>query len=211
MDLTAYKNQLLNLVPLGLAWPRQPNLRRDDLLEAKAAELARVDSRVADMLREADPRTALETLPDWERVAGLPDGCTVTSSITIQERRTRLVQKLTSTGGQSPQYFKDIAEELGYETEIIEHSPFTCGYSECGLISETLPSSTRVSGLTDTPGLRHYWNMNVLEPRVTWFRVGESELGKDPFAKIDFATDLECVINKLQPAHGVLVFAYEGA
>lgn len=211
MGIKEYASQLRNLLPQGLAWPRQPGLRRDDLLEAEAVELSRVDTRVGDLLREADPRQALETLGDWERVAGLPDSCVVATSITIQERRARLVQKLTSTGGQSIGYFADIAENMGYPVEIKEFRPFVCGLSECGLVEEESPAgSTLVYGLTDLPTIRYYWAIEVLEPRVTWFRMGASELGKDPFAKIDIAADLECVINKLKPAHSDLVFSYEG-
>lgn len=211
MDIKHYTAQLTNLLPLGLAWPRQPGLTRDTYLEAEAAELTRVDGRVGDMLRESDPRQALETLGDWERVAGLPDSCVVASSITIQERRQRLVQKLVSTGGQSVGYFTDIAENMGYPIILKEFRPFVCGWSECGLVEEDSPTgSVIVYGLTDIPEIRYYWRIEVLEPRVTWFRVSQSELGKDPLAKIDFATDLECVINKLKPAHTELVFSYEG-
>jgi len=211
MDLSDYKNLLIKLLPQGLAWPRQPNLTRDILLEAHAEELVRVESRTFDLLRESDPRTAIETLEDWERVAGLPDDCVISSTTTLQERRARLVQKLTSTGGQSPAFFYDLATELGYPVEIFEYRPFVAGYSEIGISEIDMPNSTVKIVVTDLPAIRYYWDINVLEPRVIWFRCGESEAGKDPLAKIDFADDLECVINKLQPAHAELIFAYEGA
>lgn len=211
MDVKAYAEQLLSLLPRGFAWPRQPDLKRDELLEAEAVELTRVHGRVGDLLREADPRQALETLPDWERVAGLPDSCVVPSSITIQERRQRLVQKLTSTGGQSIGYFSDLADQMGYEHEIREYRPFVCGESECGLVEEESPAgSILVYGLTNLITIRYHWAIKVLGPRVTWFRMGASELGKDYLAKIDIAADLECVINKLKPGHTDLVFSYEG-
>lgn len=211
MDLTSYRSMLLNLLPVGLAWPRQADLTRDALLEAESVELVRVDGRVNDMIRESDPRSAIETLADWERVAGLPDSCVVVSSITVQERRARLVQKLTSTGGQSLGYFAAISAGLGYPVEYREHRPFVVGQSQVGLTESAGPASTYVYGLTDDPGIRYYWNVAVLQPRVTWFKVSESELGKDPLAKIDIAADLECVLNKLKPAHTVLIFSYEGA
>lgn len=211
MDLTSYRSMLMNLLPVGLAWPRQPDLKRDELLEAESEELVRVDTRVTDLIRESDPRSALETLGDWERVAGLPDSCVVVSSITIQERRARLVQKLISTGGQSLGYFSLIAEGLGYPVEFREYRPFVVGQSQVGLVESEGPASTYVYGLTDDPGIRYNWAVAVLQPRVTWFKVSESELGKDPLAKIDYATDLECVLNKLKPAHTVLIFSYEGA
>lgn len=211
MDLNAYKKQILNLFPRGIAWPRQPNLMRDKVIEGYAAELVRADTRVRNMLREADPRTAIETLEDWERVAGLPDECVIPSSMTIQERRARVVQRLTSTGSQSIGYFKDLATEMGYDVEIIEYRPFLVGESEVGLVEKPSGAgSTLIFGLTELLDLRLYWKIEVDGPRVTWFTVSESELGKDYLGKIDFATDLECVINKLKPAHTVLIFSYEG-
>lgn len=75
MGVRDYKALLLNLLPTGLAWPRNGADQRDAMLDAFAVELDRVDSRVGNMLDEADPRTALETLPDWERITGLPDEC----------------------------------------------------------------------------------------------------------------------------------------
>lgn len=210
MDLNQYKTMLLNLLPQGLAWPRQNGLVRDDIIEGEAAELARVDGRVSDMIREADPRSATETLEDWERVAGLPDTCVIPSTITLQERRTRLVQKLTSTGGQSVAYYEGIAEGLGYPVETFEYRPFICGQSECGLGEIEGFNSTYLIGVTDDLSIRYYWKVAVLEPRVTWFQCGASECGKDPLAKIDEAVDLECILNKLKPAHTELIFDYEG-
>lgn len=210
MGVRDYKALLLNLLPTGLAWPREGAVQRDKMVEAYSLELDRVDSRVGNMLDEADPRTALETLPDWERITGLPDECVFAPSQTIQERRNRVVQKLTAIGGQSTGYYKQQADALGYETIFKEFRPFVCGLSECGLVEEEIGASTVVYGVTELLDLRYYWRVEVLEPRVTWFRVSESELGKDPLAKIDFADDLECIINKLKPAHTEVIFSYEG-
>jgi uncharacterized protein YmfQ (DUF2313 family) len=64
-------------------------------------ELARLDVRASVLPQEVNPAASLELLPDWERVAGLPDKCSGVLEETLQGRRNALLTKLTSTGGQS--------------------------------------------------------------------------------------------------------------
>ncbi|MDO8706437.1 MAG: DUF2313 domain-containing protein [Sulfuricaulis sp.] len=115
MGMTAdrYREHLQALLPSGAAWPRDTGAVLTATLDALAQELGRVDTRFADLLNEADPRSAYELLADWERSRGLPDPC-VTESLTIDQRRTALVGKVTGLGGQSPAYFLSVLEQLGY-------------------------------------------------------------------------------------------------
>lgn len=209
MDRKSYLGLLQDLLPPGPAWIRDMDALLTRILNVAAGELARVHARAINLLNEADPRTASEMLPDWERVCGLPDTCNATAS-TIQERRAAVHQKWTSRGGQSNQYWKEIADRLGYEIEITEFRPFICGASECGAGIFDGPYSKRSVGLTNDHDIRFYWSIKVLGPRVTWFQCGASECGIDPLAKISRAEDLECQIKRLMPAHTELIFAYEG-
>ncbi len=197
MTLTAeaYRDQLLSLAPAGSALPQDAASGWASLLLALAAELARVDERGDDLLDEADPRSALELLPDYERVCGLPDACTV-SATTLQERRGRVTAALTSLGGQSRAYFQAQAEALGYDVTIEEFRPFIAGWSRCG------------DALSGAASNRHYWRVRVHGPRVTLFRGGASACG-DRLGAIAQAEDLECLLERLKPAHTVLIFAYE--
>ena len=70
-----YLAQLVALLPTGPAIPREPGGVLLRLLEAPAAELARVDLRGAALLDEADPRATAELLTDWQHAFGLPDAC----------------------------------------------------------------------------------------------------------------------------------------
>jgi uncharacterized protein YmfQ (DUF2313 family) len=197
MSLTAeaYRDQLLALAPPGLALPLETESGWALLLLALAAELGRVDERGDDLQAEADPRSALELLPDYERVCGLPDACTG-SATTLQERRARVVAVLTALGGQSRAYFQAQADALDYDVTIEEYRPFIAGWSRCG------------DALSGAPAVRHYWRVRVHGPRVILFRGGASACG-DRLGSIARAEDLECLLQRLSPAHTVLIFAYE--
>lgn len=115
MGMTAdhYREQLQALLPRGAAWPRDPGAVLTNVLDGIAQEFARVDLRVDNLLEEIDPRTTYELLDDWERVHGLPDPC-VTDTLTTDQRRANLVTKMTGLGGQSPVYFMQLMERLGF-------------------------------------------------------------------------------------------------
>ena len=198
MSVDDYLLQLKALLPQGLAWSREAGTRLHNLLRGIAEEFARVDARVTDLRNEADPRTTLELLVDWEAFAGLPDTCSAGIATTIEERRAAVQSKLLATGGASEAYFKSICEALGYTVEIDRFRPFVCGISHCG------------DALNGAPSVRHTWRVRVIGPRVTLFRAGQSQCG-DLLGKISRATDLECKLNRLKQAHTRLIVAYEGA
>lgn len=197
-DSAGYLDQLQKLLPRGAAWTRNPDATLTKFLGAWADGLARVDARALQLVEEADPRTTLELLSDWEGFAGLPDPCTVEAT-TLQERRARLGAKLTTTGGQSRAYFIALAAALGYTITIDEYRPFMCGVARCGVTPLNGPAS-----------VRFYWKVHVPGPRVVWFRTGESAAG-DSLGAIRRADDLECIFRRLMGSHTELIFAYEGA
>jgi uncharacterized protein YmfQ (DUF2313 family) len=160
-----------------------------------AAEFARVHSRDCDLLAESYPGTALETLTDWERICGLPDPCTGTLG-TIQERRAAILVKLASRGGQSRQYFIDIAAALGFQISITEYRPFRVGYGRTSL------------PLFDSEW-QFYWRVTSFEQnqKIISFRVGQSAT-REPLRF--WGNDiLECLISNLKPAHTIVHFAYQ--
>ncbi len=192
-----YRAQLAALLPTGLAWPRDPDSTLQRLLAAWSESFARLGARAQELVAETDPRAALALLPDWERVAGLPDSCSAGIATTLSERRAALVDRLTAGSGASKAYFQDIAERLGYQVEIEEFRPFICGMSRCG------------DPLNGAPSVRYYWRVRVVGPRLTQFRAGASQIG-DRLGKITRATDLECLLTRLAPAHTTVIVTYEG-
>lgn len=192
LKASAYLQQLQNLLPRGLAWPRAPGAYLTKLLSAFAEEFARIDSRVDALLNEADPRTTSEMLVDWERVAGLPDPC-VTEDQTVEQRRAALVTKLTLLGGQSRAYYIDIAAGLGYaDATIDEYRPMTCN-DDC---------NDALNSFDD----RFTWQINLPAEGGIFLANCQSPCNSPLAAWGDEA--IECRINRYKPAHTTVIFAY---
>lgn len=198
MDLrTSYTEQLQALLPPGKAWNKEAKSNLTALLGALASGFVRVHQRAERLVLEADPRSTIEMLPEWEANLGLPEICASTTQ-TLQERVAAVVEKFTRTGGQSRQYFIDIAEKQGYQVQLETFKPFIAGISRCG------------DALNGGHDVRLNWRIRVLEARNVYFRTGISRCG-ERLLTIRRAEDLECILNKLKPAHTNLIFAYEGA
>lgn len=195
----AYARQMAQLLPRGAAWAFAPDGVFARLLLALAAEFARIDSRALDLIEEADPRTTLELLSDWERVAGLPDACTGAPD-EVSERQAALHQKIAGLGGQNKAAFIEVAARLGYQVEIEEHHPARIG--------------SRIGGRLNGPDWAFAWTMNIrpfdgyLEER-TFLAV--AEIGDRIGVRLRGfgALDLECLIRRMAPAHTHVLFAYE--
>ncbi|OPY15601.1 MAG: hypothetical protein A4E66_00005 [Syntrophus sp. PtaB.Bin001] len=191
MAMTAddYLNAFLQLLPPGWVYPRSLSGTLADTLKALADELGRVDARVDDLLDEADPRTTLEMLTDWEDVCGLaPD-----SDSLLYSRRNAVVRQLRYRGGQSRAYFIALAASLGYSITITEFRPYTCitpidqgiYNEECRFVWQVnAPETTIIEATCESP---------CNEPLRSW--------GNEV---------LESAISYLKPAHTTVIFSYGG-
>lgn len=185
-----YLNNLRSLMPKGKAWARENEAGLTRLLRAFATPLMRVHNRAVDLIDEADPRTSVELLPDWERVCGLPDPCSGQPE-SLAERRDQVVAKLAARGGQSIPFFIELASNLGYVVTITEFSPFRC-LSKCNapLTQGDWRFVWQVNAPAETIRTMTV-NSGCSEPLRTW--------GNAP---------LECNFNRLKPAHTKVIFTY---
>lgn len=192
MAITAdeYLHQLQALLPNGPAWPRDLDTELARLLAAFAEEFSRIDAQVEKLTIEADPRATSDMLPDWERVAGLPDAC-VGEPASISERRALLVSKLSNVGGQSRQFFIDVAAQLGYEVTITEFRPYRV--------------NSHVNDAVIGEAWLFVWQVNAAQNMVRRFAVTSQV--SDPLAGWGNEI-LECAISRLKPAHTHVKFAY---
>lgn len=206
-----YAEGFANLLPQGRAWPRDP----DSTLMAVVGGLSQIwgdpiDRRAADLLeQETDPRSSIEMLTDWERAFGLPDEC-LAEPLTVADRRTALLNRITLLGAQSREFFISLAAAIGYTIDIIEYSPFMGGISEGGDTRPTGTDGEEYRWYGGPPEMRFYWTVRVFGARLTWFRGGAGEGGVDHHLEIGLATDLECLLRRYGPAHCQVIFDYSG-
>ena len=190
-----YLTQLQDLLPPGIAWPRDPDCYLTRLLSGLAVELARIDARAERLIIEADPRETNELLMDFERMCGLPDPCAVSISdeITTSERRRAILAVLTGIGGQSAAYFVQLAESLGYSITVTEFRLHDV-------------NSTVEDPIYSHPW-QYAWQVEMPAVRVSYKTV--SDTVSDPLAWWGNIL-LECLIRRYKPAHTTVIFTYRG-
>jgi uncharacterized protein YmfQ (DUF2313 family) len=192
----AWQGQLLALLPRGLAWPREPESVIAKVMGGCAEEFARVQGRAEALIDEADPRTAYELLPDWERVYGLPDGCVKTDG-SVRERQMAVATKASALGGASIPYFTAIAATLGFSIEIEEFAAFTaesdcmqdCGDDDWAYVWQV--------GVQEGDDLGDYAD--------AWLN---ADSNADEYVRSFGSAQLECLISRARPAHTIVLFSY---
>lgn len=161
-------------------------------LTAEGVQLDQVAAMVGALLDEADPGATNQLLTDWERVAGLPGDCG-TLGETLQQRRRAVVAQLTSLGGQSKQYFIELASTLGYQVTISEYRPFLAGISQAG---DELSNGD----------WKYRWMVRAPEVTTFDFKAGLSVAGEP--LRAWGVEGLECPIRTRKPAHTEVTFTY---
>ena len=190
LSVDEYVQAVRKLLPRGAAWQTEPGTRLSGLLRGFAEELVRVGVRALTLIEESDPRTTVEMLADYERVYGLPDPC-VGEEQTTPQRRASLLQKITSVGGQTPAYYISVAAVLGFTVTITEFSAHTVEHDvEHPIYDIQWTFAWQVNAPLNTVG--HITVEDSVEDAISWF--GNEQL--------------ECVLERIRPAHTVLIVAY---
>ena len=125
-----YRALLSMLLPRGKAWTRQYGTVLQNLLAGAAGTFDAVHVRAAQLLAEMDPRTATETIADWERITK-PYG-EHEPPIDLATRRAAVASVWTSRGAWAGApgilFFTTLLESLGYEVAFrrFHRKPFKC-------------------------------------------------------------------------------------
>ncbi len=203
-DAASFIHSFMAMLPTGGVWPRSPDSTLYKTVSGLMTGVASWMARVSVFLnRESFPPNSLELLPDWEQALGLPEPCFPAVQST-EARQLQVLEKLARRPGEASRaYFIAIAARLGYQISITEYKPFLAGLSQCGSAQWMLAPHS----------MRYVWRVHVPDPRLHWFHMGAGggKAGFDPQLRITRAEDLECILNKLKPAHTKLIFDYQGA
>lgn len=180
-EAPAYARQLKQLLPPGRLWLLEAGRKLSALLLGVGAELARVEQRGQVLMRESDPRTATETLPEWEEMLGLPDEDIIAIPATVAARRLAIVQKLVTQAGVKPAYFVSLAAACGYTATVHEY------------FNDVLRAGFLVGAAcyAETPWA-NVFRLDVTAPAGTALTHAE----------------LEAVVSRAAPAHTYVLFNY---
>lgn len=190
MTTDEYLNMLALLLPPVSYNPNGRNMRAE--LMAEATLYSRADRAGSNMLTAINLTSCVDFLADWERVYALNPS----PGDTLQQRRQRILAKMSETGGLSRAYFIQLAKALGYGISITEPEPFRCGRNRCG-------------DRLWTPDIIWVWIVKIESGEkipVYRFRCGASATGE---RLTSFGRNyLEGIFQELKPAHTQVVFDY---
>lgn len=193
MKAQEYHIQILKLLPKGAIWDGVPLFKA--LLKPLAQALEYLEGRMLDLINEARPLSAVETLEDWENDWGLPDPCTGQLP-TIYQRQIALWQKIVDDGGQRDIDYMEIAARMGYSITIEE--------------LQELPQGAPAPQFGSLTGRWREWVVHINSAQnQTYFRQ-EATTESTTEDRIDASShfNLECVIRRLKPAHTKVYFNY---
>ena len=188
---TDYLWQFQRLLPRGRIWQRGWGTLQAEHLLTLMPTWARLHARAGDVIWETFPCTvSAEMLPEWEATLGLPD-CEPLD--TIQQRQAAVCAKFAMRGGQSIDYFVELAAAHGYKITITTYSAFRVDINRA---DEPLYGGAWDYAWTVTSELNTYVYFradasHADEPLVAW---GNEQL--------------ECLIRMYAPAHTIPMFEY---
>lgn len=180
-SLSDYTQALMNLLPRGIAWNRQPDSVQYRALRGLAGSYQRSDADACALIAGAFPATADAMLDEWYDSLGMRDDCgTSAFAADVEQARKFILAKLLSTGGQSREYFTALAATMGFVVSILEYRVPLCGFSFCGV------------------------TLNSRENCFTWM-VAVQPPGDNVTTSTAY---LECLFRRYAPAHTQVVFEY---
>lgn len=201
MNLTAddFTTALLSLLPRGRVWPKEPGAVLPNTIAFVSPTFARQTARANNLLVDAFPATAVELLPTWEALLGLPDPC-AGQGTTIAARQAQVIARLLGTGGQAVDDLIAFAALFGYTITITEQAPAD------GTLTPATIGSTIGDRLVEDSGNDVFtYIVNAPLVTVTYATIG-STIGTPLVA---WGNDvLECVMEEVKPAHTQVLFAY---
>lgn len=199
LKLEKYKKLLTDLFPGGIAWEgkfdKSTNIKK--LIDSLSIEACRVDDDGVAFIDNVFPDTTTTLIDDWERLLNLPDECEPEpENLTLSQRRQRVIQVLTTKGGQNVAFYERLVSNFGINIDVIDvqdQPPFRAGRARAG------------DRLTNGDW-RYAFIVTAPVETATVFRAGIGRAG-DRLRNFENNT-IQCLINKHKPAHTIAIFAF---
>lgn len=187
LNAEAFHQALKALLPKGAAWPQDQGTVMDNLLAALAEEPARVMHQAEQLRKELIPSRCRELLSQWEQTLNQQPG-----QQSLTARQASVSQQLKAVGTLNPQYYVEIARQLGYSITLTEHQPCRAG---------TIRAGQPVNGA----GWAHATTVNAPTTTARLMVAGD---GVGQSLQYWGNETLETGVRRYWPAHLVLIFAY---
>ena len=185
-----YAQMLANLAPSGDAWPTDPASVHQQVYQALALTLWRLNNRANYLVTDAFPATTEQLLTDWETALGLPDPCAGPDQ-SIEQAQAHVVARLTQTTGPSVASLIAFAATIGYPVTIQQFVPARFGMAFGGAFcGDAWAFAWQITAPTFTVDYRKFGDV-FGEPYATWG-----------------STVLQCEMHRLSPAHTTLLFSH---
>ncbi len=184
----------LRLLPRGRVWPKTSDAIQAGAVTALTPTYSRLLLRDNHLLTDAFPATTVELLPEWEFSLGLPDPCAAANQ-TIAQRQAQVVARLTQSNGPSLASLTAFAAALGYAITISEYTPARYGRQKYG---------QPMYG----PDWAFAWKITTAAVTITPAQYGKARYS-DPYRTWGGGV-LECEMERLKPAHTIIVYSYTG-
>jgi len=207
--------ELLALTPPGWALPHDPASVWASFLQPWAAEASRIETTAASMLNEIDPRTAVYSLPDYQRVLGPdPYGRDAASQELSEAALANLEwSRWTAGGNMAPSDYIALAASMGVTITIQEYWPSVAGLMHAGDFCGCDIPRNQAGVLTagDTLGadpLAFYWLVRLPTYLSVPAEAGTMQAGD--LLATSLATPVPAVIAGEAPSHTVPTFLFTG-
>lgn len=180
-------------LPDGDAWVNKFNSESNlgKLIIGLAAEYLKISIMIEDSLNEVNINTTVQLIDEWERSVGIPDDC-FDASGTLQERRDRVISKLSNYGGiQTAEDFERLALTLGFNVEVTN-----------GTANGVFPLKFPIRFFDNRKEAVHTIIVNLEEQRSVFPLTFPIEFSSGVTGII------ECLFKKLAPANCQVLFLY---
>jgi len=192
---TKIQRLLRRLWPVGEVWQVDDTIVQKEVIDGLSDELTRFDDMITSLRTETIPFQSSYLLEYWVELFGLPNKCLDYTEDPAQ-LRIQLKEAIPRGRSHSPQAFIDLAATFGITITITVPLPSIVGQIQAGM--PIGPAQSRYLWIVDT---------NLVQGPLT--ECGVAQAG-DPISQWGTERPIECLFNKLQHSHRLIIFNHNG-